>query len=138
MTINILLDKAIEPDGARLHDVLGSAWGFLEEICALTEPCEQDWRYYGRKYGWKLKVHADGKNLCEVTVADGWFLVAAAIREKELRDLESDAALAYLARSGDQFSEGYGIKVEVRDRASCDRAKALLGFIMARRKGRQR
>ena len=132
-TVNTLLDKALVPDDGPIKGVLGTTWAFFEEVRAQTRSCEQDWKHYGNKYGWKLKIHADDKNLCEVTVADGWFLVAMAIREKERQDLASDKPLADLAGTGAKASEGYGIKVEVRDQASCERAKALLSFIMARR-----
>jgi len=131
--MNILLEKARVPDDGQIQGVLGATWPFFEEVRAQTKSCKQDWKHYGNKYGWKLKIHADDKNLCEVTVADGWFLVAMAIREKERKDLASDASLADLAGGGTAASEGYGIKVEIRDLASCERAKALLGFIMARR-----
>jgi hypothetical protein len=132
-TINVLLEKAQAPDDELVQGVLGKAWPFFEEIRAQTRSCAQDWKHYGNKYGWKLKVHADDKNLCEVTVANGWFLVAMAIREKERQDLAGDTRLAELAGAGAKASEGYGIKVEVRDQASCEHAKALLLFIMARR-----
>lgn len=133
MTVNVLLEKVPVPDDTLLKGVLGPTWPYFEQIRDRTKACAQDWKHYGKKYGWKLKVHADDKNLCEVTVADGWFLVTTAIREKERQDLKADPALGDLAGAGASASEGYGLRVEVRDAASCERAKALLGFIMARR-----
>jgi hypothetical protein len=136
MTINILLDKAQKPDAGLVKGFLSTTGAFFEELCALTASCEQEWRHYGKKYGWKLKIHADDKTLLELTVAEGWFLVAMAIRGKELQDLKTDpaaAALADIADAGSSFPEGYGIKVEVRDQASFDRAKVLVRFIMSKR-----
>ena len=132
-TMNVLLEKASVPDDGMIKSVLGATWPFFEEVRAQAGPCRQDWKHYGNKYGWKLKIHADDKNLCEVTVGDGWFLVAMAIREKERQDLATDTRLADLAGAGAKASEGYGIKVAVRNQASCERAKGLLQFIMARR-----
>ena len=126
MSINILMDRAREPDDELVRGSLDAAWPFFEELRAATAACEHEWRHHGKKYGWKLKVHSGGKNVLELTVAEGWFLVAMAIREKERQDLAADAA-------GAAGPEGYGIKIEVRDRASCDKAKALVAFIMARR-----
>jgi hypothetical protein len=132
-TMNVLLEKSQVPDDRLVKGVLGATWSLFEEVRAQARSCEQEWKHYGSKYGWKLKIHADKKTLCEVTVADGWFLLAMAIREKERHDLGGAPRLADLAGAGAKASEGYGIKVEVRDQASCDRAKALLQFIMARR-----
>ncbi|MGC4118576.1 MAG: DUF3788 family protein [Myxococcales bacterium] len=132
-TLNVLLEKAQTPDDDRVRGALGEAWPLFEAVRATTACCAQDWKHHGAKYGWKLKIHAEDKNLCEVTVADGWFLVALAIREKERQELSSDPRFAELANGGAKASEGYGLKVEVRDHASCEHAKALLVFIMARR-----
>jgi hypothetical protein len=126
MSINILMDRAQEPDDELVRGSLGATWPFFEELRAATAACEHDWKHHGKKYGWKLKVHAGGKNVLELTVAAGWFLVAMAIRETERRDLAADSAAA-------AAPEGYGIKIEVRDRASCERAKALVASIVATR-----
>lgn len=68
--------------------------------------------------------------LLELTVAERWFLVAMALREKERLELEGDAVVSALA--GAASAEGF-IKLEVRDPASCERALALVRFVMAPR-----
>ncbi len=135
MSVNVLIEKADEPTDARLRTALGQTWGLFEALRTLTTAsCELDWRHYGKKYGWKLKVHADDKTLLELTVADGWFLVAMAIREKERQELKTDPAAAALAEVPDAASpEGYGIKIEIRDAASAARAMGLVRFIMSKR-----
>jgi hypothetical protein len=129
---NVLLEKTDEPTAQLVSARLGATAAFWAELLALTGGCEQDWKHYGKKYGWKLKIHAKDKTLLELTVADGWFLLAMAIREKERETLRSGAH-ADLATDGASFPEGYGVRIEVRDRASFDRARALVSFIMAER-----
>lgn len=126
MSTNVLNEAAERPTDPQVQAALGPAWEHFEALRAATATCEHEWRHYGKKYGWKLKVHADDKVLFELTVADGWFLVALALREKERLDLKGDA-LSDLASP-----EGF-VKLEVRDPASCERALALVRFIMARR-----
>lgn len=136
MTVNILLDQAQAPTDDVLGRALGPTWPQFVALREATAACEQDWRFYGKKYGWKLKVHAGDKTLLELTVADGWFMVAMAIRDKERQALAADPAprsLAGLADGGVKASEGYGIRIEVRDQAACDQARALARFIMVRR-----
>ena len=136
MTVNVLFDKDTTPGNEQIAAVLQETWTYCEQLLALTRSCEQDWKHYGKKYGWKLKVHAGGKTLLELTVADGWFLVSMAIRDKERKDLIADPAAGELAGMADAaaaFPEGHAIKVEVRDPSSFQRASALVQFIMARR-----
>ena len=135
MSVNVLNEKAAEPTDPQVKAALGPTLVHFEALRALTASCEWDWRHYGKKYGWKLKVHADDKTLLELTVADGWFLVAMAIREKERQELKGDPAASALGEqlAGAASPEGYGLKIEVRDAASWERALALVRFIMARR-----
>jgi hypothetical protein len=136
MSVNVLLDGAHPPVDGVIQQALGSTWPFFVAVREATAACTQDWRHYGKKYGWKLKVHAGGKSLLELTVADGWFLVAMAIREKERQALAADPAatgLASLAAGGIKAAEGYGIRIEVRDRAARDQALALARFIIGQR-----
>jgi hypothetical protein len=130
MSINVLNEKAEQPTDLQVKAAVGPAWVHFEALQALTAPFQREWRHYGKKYGWKLKVHADDKTLFELTVADGWFLVAMSLREKERQDLKADAAT--LALAGDASPEGF-LKFEVRDAASFERTAALVRFLMARR-----
>jgi len=130
MSINVLNEKAEQPTDVQVKAVLGPTWEPFEALRAATAGFEWEWRHYGKKYGWKLKVHAGDKNLFELTVADGWFLVAMALREKERQDLKADAASHALA--GDASPEGF-LKFEVRDAASFEKTATLVRFIMARR-----
>ncbi len=135
MSVNILSDEAQAPTDELVEACLGATWVYFEELRALTARCDQDFRHYGKKYGWKLKVHADHKTLFELTVADGWFLVSIATREIERQEFRSDPDARALVDVGaaETARDGYVIKIEIRDRASCERAKALARFIMARR-----
>ena len=130
MSINVLNEKAEQPTDTSVKAALGPTWIHFEALQALTSAFEREWRHYGKKYGWKLKVHADDKTLLELTVADGWFLVAMSLREQERKDLKADAATRTLA--GDASPEGF-LKFEVRDPASAERAAALVRFVTARR-----
>ncbi len=136
MSINVLLAKAEAPDDGGIAAALGATRPLYDEIMSLTEGWDQTWKHYGKKYGWKLKVHEETKMLLELTVADGWFLVSLAIREQELAALQEDPAGSALADPGgtDGAAVGrYGFKIEVRDEAACERVKTLATFLMERR-----
>jgi hypothetical protein len=129
MVINAL-NEAVEPTEAQIKAALGRAFVHFEAFAGLTAGFEREWRHYGKKYGWKLKVHADDKTLAEVTVGDTVFLVAVSLREQERKDLEADpTTLALLGEAAD----GAFFKFEVRHEASFARMAALVKFVMARR-----
>ncbi len=128
MILNVLNDAAETPTEPQVKAALGPVWEHFEALQQLTASCEREWRHYGKKYGWKLKVHADDKVLFEVTVAEALFVVALSLREQERQELKADTANEWATRSPD----GY-VKLEVRDAASRERAVALVRFLMAQR-----
>lgn len=129
MVINAL-NEAVEPTEAQIKAALGRAFVHFDAFAALTAGFEREWRHYGKKYGWKLKVHADDKTLAEVTVGDTVFLVAVSLREQERQDLKADPAMLELL--GEVADEAF-FKFEVRHEASFARMAALVKFVMARR-----
>lgn len=128
MSANVLNDADQEPTDAQVKAALGPSWEHFEALRVLTASCEREWRYYGKKYGWKLRVHADDKVLFELTVAEGDFLVALSLRDQERKDLKADTTNEWASRS----PEGY-VKLEVKDSASVERAMALVRFLMKQR-----
>jgi hypothetical protein len=128
MILNVLNDAAEQPTDEQVKAALGPAWEHFEALQRLTASCEREWRHYGKKYGWKLRVHADDKVLFEVTVAEGLFVVALSLREQERLALKADTANEWATRSPD----GY-VKLEVRDAVSSERANALVRFVLAQR-----
>lgn len=127
MITNVLNDAA-QPTDAQVKAALGPAHEHFEALQSLTASCEREWRHYGNKYGWKLRVHADDKVLFELTVGEGGFLVALSLREQERLDLKADTTNEWASRSPEGF-----VKLEVRDLVSRERAVALVRFLMVQR-----
>jgi hypothetical protein len=124
---NALMNESEQPTDATVEAALGPAWTPFSALKTLTADCEHEWRHYGKKYGWKLRVHADDKVLFELTVSAGLFLVAMSLREPERKALVADAALGQHATA-----DGF-LKFEVRDDASAQPASAVVRFLMAQR-----
>ncbi|HEY0880139.1 MAG TPA: DUF3788 family protein [Archangium sp.] len=128
MILSVFSDAAEQPTDDQVKAALGPAWEYFGVLRRLAASCEQEWRHYGKKYGWKLRVHADDKVLFEVAVAEGLFVVALSLREQERLALKADTTNEWATRS----PEGY-VKLEVRDAVSSERASALVRFLMAQR-----
>ena len=127
MITNLLKDDG-QPTDAQVKAALGPAYEHFEALQSLTASCEREWRHYGSKYGWKLRVHADDKVLFELTASEGCFLVSLSLREQERLDLKADTTNEWASRSPEGF-----VKLEVRDLVSKERAVALVRFLMVQR-----
>ena len=127
---NVLTEEHQPPTDAQVKTALSHSWAHFESLQALTQGFEREWRHYGKKYGWKLKVQSEDKVLFELTVADGWFMVALSLRESERRALMADAAT--LALAGEVSADGF-LKFGVRDQSSRERTEAVVRFLIAQR-----
>jgi len=137
MSDNAFLPEQPAPDAASLEATLGAAHPWYLAVLEAAKGFETEWRHYGRKYGWKLKIHDGSKALLELTARASTFRMSLAVRENELEALQADAATAplvaaYLADKARK--EGWGLRLEVTDRASLDRALVLIKALTTLRK----
>lgn len=129
MSINSLMDPT-EPTLDQANAALGQTAPFLQQLLQQCGSWEHEWKFHGKKYGWKLKVHDGSKNLLEITVAEGWFLATVAIRGEELEALRQETPELLEAI---EAQDRYGVRIEVRDPASHERVAALTRFVMSQR-----
>jgi hypothetical protein len=131
---NHFLAEEPAPDQTSISAALGGKFPLYERVLEAASGFERDWKHYGRKYGWKLKVHDGQKALLEISVEDSGFRVSIAARESEMEELREDpaaaAVLAELLPPG-RSKEGWGIRLRVADEAACDRAVALTKLVAA-------
>jgi hypothetical protein len=137
MIDNAFLAEQPTPDGTAIASSLGGARVWYEEILAASVGFKQDWRHYGRKYGWKLKIHDGSKALLELTVGAGAFRVGLAVRERELAALREDPATAPVLAAfleSKAAKEGWGIRIEVDSPVRHAEALALVRALAALRR----
>jgi hypothetical protein len=136
---NLFLDESPAPDAAAIKTALGDKYPWYQGILEAASGFEQEWRHYGRKYGWKLKAHDGAKALFELTVCAGVFRIGMAVRETELQAMrETPELAASLAGLLDEkrSKEGWGIRMTIEDegvyKQACTLIEAVAGI---RRKG---
>jgi hypothetical protein len=126
---NYFLEESPSPDQAAIKAALGERFSWYEGVLAAATGFTRDWKYYGKKYGWKLKVHDGNKALFELGIAKADIRIGMAVRERELQVLRDDGSLAagladFLA--AEKSKEGWGIRVKVKDGTSYDLALDLI------------
>lgn len=129
MTDNIFMAETPRPDEASIKAALGEKFPWYLASLEAAAGFEQDWKYYGAKYGWKLKVWDGSKALFELTVAKGYFRLSMAVRETEVEALRADASTAHgLSELLDpeKSRNGWGIRLTINETAKFEKARALI------------
>lgn len=138
MSDNYFIEEGSAPDETALKSALGERYSWYEGVLGAAEGFELEWKYHGRKYGWKLKVHDGDKALFELTVTASGFRLGVAARESELEDLREDADLdpGLAGRiSADKVKEGWGVRFEIDGEEACKEACLLIKSIASLRHG---
>ncbi len=124
----LLVDGSHAPTEDEIRSHLGDSQRLLQAVLAMA-PIRPEWRYYGPKYGWSLKLFEKKRNLCYVGVDDGSVSVAFVVGEKAYaRALASDLPeeLAEKVRNARKYPEGRGITLVVRTEADLEPVRLML------------
>jgi hypothetical protein len=128
---NFFLPEEPAPTVESIRGALGDKMPWYEGLLAAAPEFEQEWRFHGKKYGWKLKVHDGAKALFELTISESGFRVAIAAREDELASLRGNpntaACLSALPPPG---KEGWGLRIEVADADAFHKALVLVQAVV--------
>lgn len=95
MPVNYFVDKTTEPQDKELETALGSTYFLFEKIFKYLTDTHKDirpeWKQYGKKMGWQLKLLKAKRNIMFVVPFDGYFIVAFIFGDKAVGQvLESD------------------------------------------------
>jgi hypothetical protein len=137
MSDNLFLAELPAPETASLEAALGAAFPWYEGLLAAAEGFQQEWRHYGKKYGWKMKIHDGSKALLELTIGERGLRVGLAVRERELEALREDPSASPVIGAfldGEAASEGWGIRIDVRDELRYGQALILVKALAALRR----
>lgn len=131
-------DKARPPNEHRLKDALGSTypvWRDLERhLGQLYGDIEQEWRYYGKNYGWTLKVRRKKRALFYLVPQKDHFELGFTFGDKAVAAAEgSDLPSRMLAelRSARRYVEGRGLRVNVPSARALKSVKTLVAITLA-------
>ena len=109
--------KEVVPDDLKLKKALGDTYLAYREILALVETFQAEWKFYGAKIGWQLKISRKGKVLFYLTPQDGSFRLGFAVREKE-REMLLNSKLPVntkeLLAAAKKYPEGYPLRLQIK------------------------
>jgi len=133
MTTSIFDDKEKKPTPQRLARVLGESNGLWKEIKkhlkAEYGELIEDWKYYGKNYGWTLKTLRKKRNLFFFVPLDGSFNVSFVFGDKAVAAAEKSdlpKSLVKTLKNARKYAEGRGLLIEVKGPTDVENIKKLV------------
>lgn len=138
MTLSAFDDKSKTPKDSELTEVLGRTsthWEKLKtHLASQYEPLTEEWKFYGKKWGWTLQVKHKQRTVLYLTPHIGHFAAGFVLGEKAVKAAhESDLPDSILNAidSARKYAEGRGIRIEVRNKKDVDTVEKLTTVKMA-------
>ncbi len=117
---SIFNDKTVKPDSGTLEEALGETDGFWKELRTGLEKeygdLVEDWKFYGQKLGWTLKLLRKKRNLFFMTPQNGFFRVAFVFGDRAVDEVERSGipeSIKDALRTARKYSEGRGLQIDV-------------------------
>jgi len=130
-----LIDKGLKPGDAQLAAALGDSfhlWTDLKvAVAAEHGPVVEEWKYYGPKSGWTMKLLRGTRNLLFLIPGEGAFTLGFVFGDKAVAAVERSGLpkpLIAELRDARKYAEGRGLRLEVRTPEDAAIAAALVGF----------
>ncbi len=133
METSVFTDKSARPDNPQLVKTLGGKARFWEAIKGHIEEnygdVTEEWKFYGAKSGWVLKMLLKKRNLFFFTPLEGDFRLGFVFGDKavsaaEKSDLPKD--MINTLKDAKKYVEGRGLRVEVKSATDVENVKKLI------------
>ena len=122
---SILIDRARTPDDEILSGVLGASFKNWTEIkTSITEQhgaTREEWKYYGAKSGWVLKLLLKKRNLFFLIPDKKHFTIGFVFGDRAVDAIGRSTLPATMiseVRKARRYAEGRGLRIEVRNRTT--------------------
>lgn len=118
---SVFIDKSVKPDNQMLAHTLGTSYKLWDKIkTALATNyggLNEDWKFYGQKIGWTLKLLYKKRNLFFLTPYENYFQIGFVFGDKAVSVIEkSDLPVRIIdeIRSAKKYAEGRGLRLAVK------------------------
>ena len=123
------------PNDATLEQALRKTkkvWDTLiDHLDQLPNGLVREWKYYGKKHGWQMKVTDGQRAVLYLIPHEGSFLAALALNDKAvavLRLQKIPSRLVHEIANGKAYREGRPARIEVTSRSDLTVVKKLLAL----------
>ena len=135
MAVSAFNDKLVKPDNKKLSETLGKTYEYWAEIITSLEEehgeLTEEWKYYGQKSGWILKLLRKKRNLFFFNPQKKFFVIGFVFGDKAVAEVEkSDLPIDMIdeLRNARKYAEGRGLRVEIKKKDSVKHVLKLAGI----------
>jgi hypothetical protein len=111
--------KGVTPEEPKLKKALGQLYSAYKETLELTGAYDHEWKYYGKKHGWQLKVTQKGKAVLYLVPQEKSFRIGCAVRENEKERLLKSSLPPKTKEelaTAKKYPEGYPLRLEIKSK----------------------
>jgi hypothetical protein len=138
METSVFTDRLKKPDTRRLNRAMGESgahWTAIKtHIAKKHGEALEEWKYYGPKAGWVLKVLLKKRNLFFLTPLKGYFRVTFVFGEKAASAVEKSnlpTTIKKNLRDARRYVERRGLRLEVKSERATRNVKKLIDIKLA-------
>lgn len=121
-----------EPAPAELEQQLGRSYAAFRTLLEEDSTLRPEWKYYGEKSGWALKLFEKKRNLCFVLPKVKHFDVAFVFGDRATETVLASAVVPEPVkeelRSARRYAEGRGVRVTVSGQKDLETVRTLLAI----------
>lgn len=134
MSVGIFTDKAHAPTAEQIFEAIGSRRAAWEEMLQVIRECyarQEDWRFYGKNYGWALRFRKSGKALLSLYPAEGSFTVQLILSQADVdtaHGLKLGKHVRQVIEQAHPFPEGRWVFVPVQSEKDLRDVQQLLAL----------
>jgi len=133
MAASVFDNKSLKPDSKSFLSAIGETAKLWQKIKSNLEneygELIEDWKYYGQKTGWLLKVLRKKRNLFFCIPLKGCFRIAFVFGDKAVSAVESSdlpEAIKVELKNARKYAEGRGIRIEVKSSKDLENIQKLI------------
>lgn len=138
MSANVFMDRPTMPDERALASELGEAKECLDQICHFIEEetgtLTREWKHYGQRSGWVLKLLYKKRNLLFVSPESGCFTLGFVFGDRAVKAVANSQLPEGIKSelvNARKYAEGRGIRFEIRDESLLENVKELIRIKLA-------
>jgi hypothetical protein len=120
MTTNAFVGRTKAPTDADLRSALGAAKPLWDQVVVdmarELELSDSEWKSYGAKYGWALRLKRGKRNIVHLSPGEGRFTVLFILGDRAVaaaRASRLGVAATKLIDAAPRYPEGTGIRLDV-------------------------